>query len=45
MYVFIGVILNNIFSCMLYSAGTPVFYLIAAATYLFTYIGDKLQIK
>lgn len=44
MCVCIGVILNNIFSCMLYSAGTPVFYLIAAATCLFTYIGDKLSL-
>ena len=38
-----GVILNNIFSSMLYSAGSPVFYLVAAATCGFTYLagGEK----
>ena len=39
-----GVILNNIFSCMLYSAGSPVFYLVAAATCAFTYMADKISL-
>jgi len=39
-----GVILNNIFSSMLYSAGSPVFYLVAAATCGFTYIADKVSL-
>ena len=39
-----GVVLNNIFSCMLYSAGSPVFYMVASMTCGLTYLVDKVAL-
>ncbi|KAJ1471068.1 hypothetical protein T484DRAFT_3546799 [Baffinella frigidus] len=39
-----GVLLNTIFVAMLYSAGSPLLYLVAAAACLLSYLADKLAL-